>query len=65
MNSYVEILKAKNLSVGMKVWGILLEVAPKLLTVSLPHGLRGHVAHSEVWSEVWGGPSGRYLSHQS
>ncbi|GAX80532.1 hypothetical protein CEUSTIGMA_g7970.t1 [Chlamydomonas eustigma] len=45
---YVELLKAKNLSVGMKVWGILLEVAPRGLTVSLPHGLRGHVVPSEA-----------------
>ena len=32
----------------MKVWGVLLEVAPRGLTVSLPHGLRGHVAPEEV-----------------
>lgn len=45
---YVELLKAKNLSIGMRVWGVLLEVAPRMLTVSLPHGLRGHVAPEEV-----------------
>lgn len=32
----------------MKVWGIVLEVTPKALTISLPHGLRGRVAAAEA-----------------
>ena len=34
----------QNLSEGGKVWGAILEVSDKRLTVSLPHGLRGVVA---------------------
>ena len=56
---YVELLKAKSLCIGMRVWGILLEVAPRLLTVSLPHGLRGHVVPEEVrGGQGWGGGQG-------
>ncbi len=48
-------LLPQNLTLGMKVWGIVLEVAPRGLTISMPHGLRGHVAPEEVrcWGE-WG-----------
>jgi hypothetical protein len=32
----------------MKVWGMVLECSPRGLVVSLPQGLRGHVAPEEV-----------------
>ena len=32
----------------MKLWGMVLEVAPQRLTISLPHGLRGTVEPKEV-----------------
>lgn len=38
------ICNVQNLSKGGKVWGAILEVSDKRLTVSLPHGLRGVVA---------------------
>lgn len=47
---YVELLKFKNLSVGMKLWAVILEVSSRGLTLSLPHGLRAHVAANEVRS---------------
>ncbi|MEW5309979.1 MAG: hypothetical protein WDW38_001817 [Sanguina aurantia] len=40
---FVEMLKLKNVSVGMRILGIILEVSSKGLTVSLPQGMRGHV----------------------
>ncbi|MCO5547404.1 hypothetical protein L7F22_000852 [Adiantum nelumboides] len=39
----VELLRYKSLSVGMKLWGIVLEVGRRDLVVSLPGGLRGFV----------------------
>lgn len=36
------------LSVGAKVWGAVAEITAKELIVSLPHGLRAHVAAAEV-----------------
>lgn len=36
------------LAVGAKVWGAVAEISPKELIVSLPHGLRAHVAAAEV-----------------
>lgn len=39
---------AQKLVVGMRLWGMVLEVTPKGLQVSLPHGLRGSVAPDEV-----------------
>lgn len=46
--AYVELLKFKNLSIGMKIWCVILEVTSRSLTLSLPHGLRAHVAANEV-----------------
>eukprot|EP00887_Chlorella_sp_A99_P001742 scaffold19.g1742.t1 len=45
---YAELLKFKSLSVGAKLWGAVTEVTPRELVVSLPHGLRGHVAYAEA-----------------
>ncbi|EFN56095.1 hypothetical protein CHLNCDRAFT_145628 [Chlorella variabilis] len=45
---FVELLKFKNLSRGCKLWGAVIEVSPRELVVSLPHGLRGHVAYAEA-----------------
>ena len=33
---------------GAKVWGAVVEITPKELIISLPHGLRAHVAAAEV-----------------
>lgn len=38
----------QNLAVGMRVWGSVLEVSQRGLTVGLPHGLRGRVSPAEV-----------------
>ncbi|KAG2446158.1 hypothetical protein HXX76_000753 [Chlamydomonas incerta] len=48
MAKHVELLRVKNLSVGTKLWGMVLEVTPRGLVISLPHGLRGHVAPSRA-----------------
>ncbi|KXZ56455.1 hypothetical protein GPECTOR_1g407 [Gonium pectorale] len=40
---HVELLRLKSLAPGTKVWGMVLEVTPRGLVVSLAHGLRGHV----------------------
>jgi len=45
---YVELLKFKKLVVGMRMWGMVLEVTPKGLQISLPDGLRGTVALEEA-----------------
>ncbi|KAK3250540.1 hypothetical protein CYMTET_40083 [Cymbomonas tetramitiformis] len=45
---YVELLKHKTLSVGMKLWGAVLEVNERDLAISLPHGLRGYVTPDEA-----------------
>ncbi|KAL6748175.1 hypothetical protein V8C86DRAFT_1190558 [Haematococcus lacustris] len=45
---YVELLKAKRLGPGMRVWGMVLEVADRGLAISLPHGLRGWVNPKEA-----------------
>ncbi|KAI5068389.1 hypothetical protein GOP47_0016734 [Adiantum capillus-veneris] len=39
----VELLRYKSLSLGMKLWGVVLEVGKRDLVVSLPGGLRGFV----------------------
>lgn len=44
--AFVELLKFKSLSVGSKLWGAVVEVRPRELVVSLPHGLRGHVGYA-------------------
>ena len=44
---YVELLKYKNLRVGMKVLGVVTEVNDRGLTVSLPNGLKGTVTRAE------------------
>ena len=36
------------LTVGSKVWGAVAEITAKELIISLPHGLRGHVAPAEA-----------------
>lgn len=41
----------QSLSEGCKVWGAVLDVTAKRLTVSLPHGLRGTV-HAKDASDV-------------
>ena len=38
----------QNLTVGMRLWGAVLEATPRELIISLPHGLRGHVPPHEV-----------------
>ena len=38
----------QSLSVGAKVLGVVSEIGPSELTVTLPHGLRGFVAAKEV-----------------
>ncbi|KAK9823324.1 hypothetical protein WJX72_001906 [[Myrmecia] bisecta] len=53
---FVELLKYKALSEGSKVWGSILEVSARELVVSLPHGIRGHVAPeqaSDVLAELY------------
>ncbi|GFR41334.1 hypothetical protein Agub_g2019, partial [Astrephomene gubernaculifera] len=45
---HVELLRAKNLQPGTKVWGMVLEVTPRGLVVSLPNGLRGFVAPNKA-----------------
>lgn len=45
---YVELLKFKTLSVGMKLWGAVAEVSARDVVVSLPHGLKGFVAPAEA-----------------
>jgi hypothetical protein len=45
---YVELLKFKTLSVGMKLWGAVAEVSARDLVISLPHGLKGFVAPAEA-----------------
>ena len=42
------LLLLQNLSRGCKLWGAVIEVSPRELVVSLPHGLRGHVAYAEA-----------------
>jgi hypothetical protein len=41
-------MNAQSLSKGCKLWGAVIEVTPHELVVSLPHGLRGHVAYAEA-----------------
>ncbi len=43
----------QNLTVGAKLWGSVLEIGPRELVISLPHGLRGHVAYTQA-SDVLG-----------
>lgn len=38
----------QNLSRGCKLWGAVIEVTPRELVVSLPHGLRGQVPYGEA-----------------
>jgi len=45
---FVELLKYKNLRVGMKVLGVVTEVNDRGLTVSLPNGLKGTVTRAEA-----------------
>ncbi|GBF92560.1 hypothetical protein Rsub_05174 [Raphidocelis subcapitata] len=45
---FVELLKYKTLTVGMRLWGMVLECTPRGLVVSLPQGLRGHVEPDEA-----------------
>ena len=48
------------LTVGSKVWGAVAEVTAKELIISLPHGLRGHVAPAEA-SPAYSLPDNSYL----
>ena len=45
---FVELLKYKNLRVGMRVLGVVTEVHDRGLTVSLPNGLKGTVTRAEA-----------------
>lgn len=40
---FVELLKFKAVKPGMKLWGMITEISPTSMAVSLPHGLRGTV----------------------
>lgn len=40
--------RTQKLVVGQRLWGMVQEVSPRGLVVSLPHGLRGHVAPKEA-----------------
>ena len=39
---------AQNIAVGARILGVISEIGPQELTISLPHGLRGFVDASEV-----------------
>ena len=54
----METLKFKNLRNGAKMLGVVSEITPKGLVVSLPNGLRGTVARSEV-SDIFTKASGK------
>lgn len=41
-------LTPQKLVVGQRLWGMVLETSNRGLTISLPHGLRGHVAPTEA-----------------
>ena len=43
-----ETWRLQSLSVGAKILGVVSEIGPHELTVTLPHGLRGYVAAKEV-----------------
>nr|GMD47877.1 rRNA biogenesis protein RRP5 isoform X1 [Ipomoea batatas] len=43
----------KNISPGMKLWGVIAEVNEKDIVVSLPGGLRGLVRASEAHDPLW------------
>ncbi|GLJ04920.1 hypothetical protein SUGI_0006550 [Cryptomeria japonica] len=45
---FVNTLRYKNLSIGMKLWGVITDVNAKDLIVSLPGGLRGIVTTEEA-----------------
>lgn len=45
---FAELLKFRNLSKGMRIWGTVAEVLSKELIINLPHGLKGHVAYSQA-----------------
>lgn len=45
----------KNVSPGMKLWGVIAEVNEKDIAVSLPGGLRGLVRACEVFDPILGG----------
>lgn len=38
----------QGVSEGARVWGVVAEVGTRELVISLPHGLRGHVAAAEA-----------------
>jgi rRNA biogenesis protein RRP5 len=38
----------QSLQPGTKIWGAVLDVTSKRLTVALPHGLRGHVTPADA-----------------
>ncbi|RXH76493.1 hypothetical protein DVH24_019381 [Malus domestica] len=49
---YYSFMSGQNISVGMKVWGVVSEVNEKDLVISLPGGLRGLVRSSEAFDPV-------------
>jgi rRNA biogenesis protein RRP5 len=44
---FAELLKFRSLSVGMKMWAAVADARPRELVLSLPHGLKGHVAYAQ------------------
>ncbi|CAN6577203.1 unnamed protein product [Malus baccata var. baccata] len=49
---YANKITMKNISAGMKVWGVVSEVNEKDLVISLPGGLRGLVRASEAFDPI-------------
>jgi hypothetical protein len=49
---FASTLKYSNISAGSRLWGMVLEVGSRGLTISLPQGLRGIVPPDQVgtWS---------------
>lgn len=45
---FVELLRARHLSVGCRIWGMVLSVTSREVEVSLPNGLRGRIVPTEV-----------------
>ncbi|KAI9122039.1 hypothetical protein K1719_006728 [Acacia pycnantha] len=50
---YANKITFKNISPGMKLWGLVAEVNEKDLVISLPGGLRGLVHASDAFDPIW------------
>ncbi|CAN0879206.1 rRNA biogenesis protein RRP5 [Linum grandiflorum] len=46
-------ITTKNISPGMKLWGVVAEVNEKDLVISLPGGLRGLVRNTDAVDSIW------------